>query len=165
MVCYVVITAKGLPAARRFWSPLSLDADTIFMDLVILAMLVVAVMRSLTAMRGHDITRLDVRQHIRGKTRYGRARHDKARQGKAGEGKARQGKARQGKARQGKARQGILTLLLRGHPSAGHRATNTSEWIRKCIHIRTDIGYIYTLAFILQLAHVRTINIRLVLQT
>jgi len=40
---YGILTAKGLAALRRCWSPLSLAAETIFIDLVILEILVVPV--------------------------------------------------------------------------------------------------------------------------
>ena len=45
---YGILTAKGLAAFRRCWSPLSLAAETIFIDLVILEILVVPVIRALT---------------------------------------------------------------------------------------------------------------------
>jgi hypothetical protein len=43
------LTENGSPAAKRCWSPRNLAAETIFMDLVILAMFFVPVIRVFTA--------------------------------------------------------------------------------------------------------------------
>jgi hypothetical protein len=46
-----ILTAKGLAAAKRCWSPLNLAAETIFIDFVIFEMFVVDVMRDLTVIK------------------------------------------------------------------------------------------------------------------
>lgn len=64
------LTANGLAAVKRCWSPRSLAAETIFIDLVIFAILVVPTILILTvAKRGHQNNNWNVHCKKKGKRR------------------------------------------------------------------------------------------------